>query len=506
MKRFHCKALTLLLAGLLAAGTLAACNDTQTAETNPADTVAEDTQPSADTESSEETPAETETQEPTEETTAPEEETTAPEASEPTDLDATAAQALLSEALTAAAAKTNYESTKHQILGYDSTTLTDITVSYATAADGKNHRITTNVMGTESSYLLIGDTVYVTMPVSTGSGKYTLALTEDQKQSLLSGAVSEEAVDFSKILSAEAFIGLSGIQQVDGSATLTATDLSDAAKTALGAEEGLEVALSSCTLEMNTDGLITKLAISYTLTMQETDFTAAFTMNGSASVVTSYETVSLSVPEDAADYAEESYAAVFEGSVPLDSMMQAAQMLLTEDNYVIGDTASGANIEAQASLLAQFPHLYAGKNFTVSATVSADDFARYIEIGGVRVALECPQNLLGPVAGDVITVNAAFTYGRADNELDLAAYSFVFDSYELIERPAGPNGGTYMFVTASSLNVRTQPTTSGNTPIGALSYGSVVEVLAVLDGWAKIVFPEADLGYAYVSTQYLTES
>ena len=483
MKHQLSKILSLLLAALLILGCLAACNQTSEPDvtTSPEDTSSQDT-------SSQDTAETDNVQPPTEEA-----------------LDESAA-ALLDSALTAAGSKTNYESIQHQTLGYDSTTLTDITVSYATATDGKDHRITANVMGTEVSYLLIGDTAYVTMPVATGNGKYTVTLTEEQKQSLLSGASSEDAIDFSKILSAEAFVGLSGIQHTDGSATLTANDLSDAAKTALGAGEGLEVSLSSCTLEMNTDGLITKLAISYTLTMLETDFTAAFTMNGLASVVTSYENVSLTAPEDAADYLAESYVAVFEGSVPLESMMQAGKMPLTEGNYVIGDASTGANATAQAALLSRFPHLYANKSFTVSGKVSTDGLRLYMDIDGTPVALDFPQGIFAPIAGDVISIEATFAYGSSGSEADLSNYFFHFATYDLIERAAAPNGGTYMYVNVDALNVRTQPTTSGNSPIGVLNQGEVVEVLAILDGWAKIVYEKSELGYAYASAKYLTES
>ncbi len=484
MKDSYSKSITPLLAGLLAGlltvSTLTACGGNQASEsstaTGLADTALQDTSISDDTQ--------------------------APLIEE---LDTATAAVLLSEAVAASQAQTNYKTVERQTLGFDDTAQMDVTVLYGT--DGSAHHLSTNAMGMDLTYLLIGDIAYVIRSIPTESEKFAVTLTEEQKQALLSGAGSVNTFDSSMLLSPDAYLSLEGYKETDGSYTLTAPDLSDTVKEALGANENTVITVSSCTLSINADKLIEELALSYTLTVLETDFTAAMSMNGSVTRSTAYSGITLAPPEDATDYLKESYAAVFEGSVPLESVMQAAGMPLTGNDYVIGDPSTGASLEAQLSLLTQFPHLYAGKAFTLQGRITTDAFFCDLIIGDTSLALDCSQEVLGPLTDDVISVNAEFCYGLSGSETNLSNYYFYFESYELLERPAGPNGGTLMFVDVNStLNVRPQPSTSGNTPLTSLARGEIVEVLDIIDGWAKIVFEDAASGYAYVSAQYLSES
>ena len=63
----------------------------------------------------------------------------------------------------------------------------------------------------------------------------------------------------------------------------------------------------------------------------------------------------------------------------------------------------------------------------------------------------------------------------------------------------------YIVTTSSSnLNVRSGAGTKYS-KIGSLAKGTVVEVVEIKDGWAKIIFPSANYTNGYVSAQYLTK-
>jgi len=63
----------------------------------------------------------------------------------------------------------------------------------------------------------------------------------------------------------------------------------------------------------------------------------------------------------------------------------------------------------------------------------------------------------------------------------------------------------YIVTTSSSnLNVRSGAGTKYS-KIGSLAKGTVVEVVEIKDGWAKIIFPAANYTNGYVSAQYLTK-
>ena len=57
---------------------------------------------------------------------------------------------------------------------------------------------------------------------------------------------------------------------------------------------------------------------------------------------------------------------------------------------------------------------------------------------------------------------------------------------------------------SSSLNVRSGAGTKYS-KIGSLAKGTVVEVVEIKDGWAKIIFPSTRYTNGYVSAQYLTK-
>lgn len=484
MKMNHKKLTVLLLALLLALSTLTACGG-QGGETDTSDTAAEN-----GTVVSQVTDPETD-----------------PETQAPV-LDEAAAKALLSSALTASEAKTVYANTVQGAMSTEGVSMMDVAIYEAT--DGNGHMAEFKALGMSISYVILDGKAYVALGVGdTYTDKYAVPLTAEQTELLLSSVLSadmQEGVDISFMMSAEAFVGLSGEGQADGSVLLTATDLTAEAKANMDGGDGSTVTITTCTMTVSADGLLTGIDFAATITIPETDFSAAMTREMSVTQTTVYDNVTITAPEDADAYVEESYEAVFEGTVPMNSLLSASDMPLDGDHYVI-NMADADKLAAQGQLLAEFPHLYAGKSFVLTVSVSDQDISHYATIGDSLVFLDYTQEVLGPLDGDVITANAILDQVVDGEENDLENYCFYFESYELVERAPGPNGGTYMFVDVnSSLNVRTAPTTAGNSPIAALLRGDVVEVLEIVDGWAKITFEEAENGYAYVSADYLSHS
>lgn len=431
---------------------------------------------------------------------------TIPPETEPVLMDEQEAKALLASALTATQAQTVYQNTAQYKV--ESNDLTVIDTTSTVASDGESHKISVLLAGIETTYTFMGNTLYYSTGGHGFFTKYAVTLTEDRKQQLLDTGISAESPDLSVIMSPEAFLQLSGERQSDGSVVLTATDVSDEVKQAMGGAENMTVTVTSCALTVNAQGLISSLELSYSITIPETDYSAGMSMAYAITQTSVYEDVDVAAPSDADQYTVESYEAVFERSVPLNSQLEAAKMPLDGDGFVI-NTLEGSEeeITAQAGLLTEFPHLYADKSFTITATVGLLDDFPCIVIGDAQIFLDYPQEVLGPLEDDVIKIDVKFEKIGSGEEIDLSHYVFYMESYEIIERPQGPNGGIFMFVDVnSSLNVRPAPTTAGNSPIGSFLRGEVVEVLEITDGWAKIVYAESESGYAYVSAQYLSES
>ncbi len=433
---------------------------------------------------------------------------TTPETEAPV-LDEATAKALLSSALTATESKTVYANTVHSTMSTEGVSMMDVSIYEAT--DGNGYASEVKALGMSIAYVILDGKAYTATGVGdTYTEKYVVALTDEQAEQLMSTIASngmQEGMDVSFMMSADAFVGLSGERQADGSVLLTATDMTAEAKANMDGGDGSTVTITTCAMTVNADGLLTGLELAATITIPETDFSAAMTMGLGVTQTTVFDTVTVTVPEDADSYLEESYAAVFEGTEPLASVMNAAGMPMGGDHFVIDATADEAVALAQGQLFADFPHLYADKIYTVTAPVVLDDVSAYLMIGDSLIFLDCYEDVLGPLEGDVIKITAPLMkiFGGEDN--DLSTYGFYLEEYEIMERAQGPNGGTYMFVDVnSSLNVRPVPSTAGNTPIGSYVRGDVVEVLEIADGWAKIVYETAEGGYAYVSIDYLSES
>lgn len=424
-------------------------------------------------------------------------------------LDEAAAKTLLATAINATEAKTVYANTVHSTMSTEGVSMMDVEIYEAT--DGSGHMAEFKALGMSMAYVILDGKAYTATGVGdTYTDKYVVSLTDEQEEQLLASIASsgtQEGIDVSFMMSADAFVGLSGERQADGSVLLTATDMTAEAKATMDGGDGSTVTINTCTLTVSADGLLAGIDLAATVTIPETDYSAAMIMKMNVTQTTVYDNVAVTAPEDADQYGEESYEAVFEGSMPTNSLMTAAGMPLDGDAYVIDTTADAAVVSAQSELLTTFPHLYADKTFTFTATVRWDDVSAYLEIGDSLIFLDYYEDVLGPMEGDVIRITSPLMKVFNGEDNDLSTYGFYLEAYEIVERAEGPNGGTYMFVDVNtSLNVRPVPTTENNSPIGSFNRGDVVEVLEIVDGWAKIVYEGTENGYAYVSAQYLSES
>ena len=103
-----------------------------------------------------------------------------------------------------------------------------------------------------------------------------------------------------------------------------------------------------------------------------------------------------------------------------------------------------------------------------------------------------------------VILNYRDTFVRADGAEGNWVYTdtvkvTVKGTYQVTDK------ANYIVTTSSSnLNVRSGAGTKYS-KIGSLAKGTVVEVVEIKDGWAKIIFPSANYTNGYVSAQYLTK-
>lgn len=189
----------------------------------------------------------------------------------------------------------------------------------------------------------------------------------------------------------------------------------------------------------------------------------------------------------------------------------AAGLPTDADSYTLGGE-NAADPAAQFAYLQTYAHAYEGKTFTLSGNVSEDARGNII----VSVAENCDfvvyfDGVTEPVVGSAVKVTATFTQLVDMGEyVDFGCFTMVATACEVTGEAKGPNGGKLMFVTASSLNVRSSPDSSvGDNKVGLLSNGDMVEVLETGLGanknWCKITF-DCDAGYAYISMSYVSET
>lgn len=186
----------------------------------------------------------------------------------------------------------------------------------------------------------------------------------------------------------------------------------------------------------------------------------------------------------------------------------AAGLPLDGDNYTVGGEAPAADPKAQYDYLKVYAHAYEDKSFTLYGNIISESGNLLLSVGnGMNFFLYYADGN-APVAGSYVKVTATFTKTvDRGSYVDFDCFTMMVSACEVLGEAKGPNGGKLMFVTASSLNVRSEPDSSKDNKVGLLNNGDMVEVLETGFGdgnWVKITF-DCDAGYAYVSGKYLSE-
>ena len=496
------KSLLLIVTGLLAIMLLLVACDKKDPPVN--DTP--ETQAPSDTEA----PVEAPTEAPTEVPTEPEE-TDAPE---PVTMSSDEAVQALANAITATDEKKAFKNVVNMSMSMMGTGLGKVKITEV--ADGDNRIFIEESEGTSSTAIFLGEKLYLASTYGTGSEQYVVTLTEDQRAWVLSMYESEDTNNSTMEFTPDQFIGLEGTKYPDGSVKLTATGLQEElVNTMLGdiTESGmtdLTLDFKKCKLTISADGLMQGMELTLDMNGKVTqegisiDVTASMTF----SVEAEYEGITVTAPEGAESYVEDTFEHLFM-FVPSEEEAEAGGLPLGNDSYVIGAEDSQFSADEQFLLLVSHPSAYEDKTFVIYGTVGEDEElgVSVINAGDYGTFYYyCSDGVSKPAYGDTVKITATFinTADKGYNS-DYYCYTMLVSECEVLAHGMGPNGGRIMFITASSLNVRTSSDTSSSDNIlGTLSYGDAVEVFEQDDkGWWRIEFNGQT---AYISNKYVSET
>ena len=497
MKKLNRKLLLVLALVLTAMLIFVACDKND----DPAETTGEaaTNAPEVTTNATEETdpPAETET------------ETKAPEA---VTLSSDQALEALKNAVAATEKKTSSKVVSEMsmsMMGQDMGTVKTIEIT-----DGVNYIYTEESDGMSSTAVILGDKVYF---ADTYEGEQLLCvvpLTADQRAWVLSLYTS--GTDMESDFGPENFSGLGGVKNPDGTVTITATGLGEELMNELMGEMGdesmveLSLTLNSCELTINADGLLAGVNLDMLMSgsVSQEGISVDVSVVMKASVTAEYDNVMVFAPENAADYIEDTFDSYFM-ITPDSEEAAAAGLPLDKDTYTVGGEGNEFNADDQYMMLAYYPSAYEGKTFVIYGVVGEDEEmgAPVIHAGDFGTFyFYCPQGVSAPAYGDSVKITATFE-NTVDKGYDSDYYCYVMmvSDCEVLAHGVGPNGGRIMFITASSLNVRTSSDTSSSDNIlGTLSKGDTVEVFDQDEkGWWRIEFNGQT---AYISNKYVSET
>ncbi len=361
---------------------------------------------------------------------------------------------------------------------------------------------------------LLGNTVY--MAEVFGEDKNYVVFTVDETQrAWVMSRFSSDSTGADMEFTADSFTGITGTKAHDGTVTLSATGLSEEIMAAFMenmAELPVEMAmeLKACTLTVNPQGLLSGISFDLELSgeMEEEGVSMNFSASIILTVTASYDNVVVAAPENAAEYAQTTFESYYM-LIPDSGEAAAVGLPLDQNSYTIGAEGSTAIPDEQFMMLALYPHAYEGKTFTIYGVVGEDE-----ELGVPVICageygtfyFYCPDGVSAPVFGDSVKITATFE-NTVDKgyDSDYLCYTMMVSKCEVLAHGIGPNGGRIMFITASSLNVRTSSDTSTSDNIlGTLSKGDAVEVFDQdAKGWWRIEFNGQT---AYISNNYVSET
>ena len=370
--------------------------------------------------------------------------------------------------------------------------------------------------GVSERILTVGDTAYYFLSMSDGTSKselrYVLKLTDEEKEELSALYLGEgvsAGVDDAELTEGLLNSTLSGKKYADGHVELTCSQV-DGSLVELLMGEAMDGAVLSFNFTLDAEGRMTFMRFTATLPAEVTGGEA---MTVSSDTEVSYTPAVITAPADAADYAEVTYDDLFGFQLPEIDPEEAAAMGLPVDgdNYTVGGENPDVSPEEQFNFLYVFAPYYENKTFTVYGNVTEDEHGNIlVSVGEEMNFVVYFDGVAEPVVGSYVKVTATFTK-TADmgDYVDFDCFTLMATACEVLGEAKGPNGGKLMFITASALNVRSEPDSSKDNKVGLLSNGDMVEVLETgfgADGnWCKITF-DCDAGYAYISMKYVSET
>ena len=483
----YIKGLSLLLCLLLAlTAVFTACDS----KTPTADTTASDT--AAPTETPTNTPDETPTEAPTD-----------AETEAPVDLSADELKALLSAAL--AKDTGDAAATVKTYMG------DEVYLSQTIVQIGNDFVYDVDTMGMKNRVTALGEQVYYYVSMDDGEAvtevRYVFTPTAEERTELFGSLVAsgtsvglEEDVQEGILNST-----MAGKKLADGTVELTCTGLSDDLITLLMGEP-MEGASLSFAFTLDAEERMTSMR--FTIDMPA-ELTGGEPMTVTTESAVDYTPDPITAPADADQYVASTYDDLFGIVLPEADPEEAASvgLPLDGDQYTIGGENAAYDAESQYFFLCLYAHCYVDKTFTLYGNlIETEDDVLVLSLGE---DMEIPVYFEGssaPTAGSYVKLTATYTQTvDMGDYVDFDCLTMMVSSCEVLGEAQGPNGGKLMYITASSLNVRTSSdTSSSDNIIGSYSKGDLVEVFEQdAKGWYRVNYNGQT---AYISNKYVSET
>ena len=483
----HIKRLCLFLCLLL---TLIAAFTACDSKNPTADTTASDT--TASTEAPTNAPDETTTEAPTE-----------AETEAPVDLSADELKALLEAAL-----HLNTENAQISIqasMGGEKYSDQIIQVS------GNDFMMESDIMGFKTKLIALGEQVYYYISMDDGETvsemRYVLTPSAEDREELytsvvLANSTTELEGDMTTMLLNST---MAGKKHADGTVELTCTELSsDLIALLMG--ESMEGATLSFDFTLDAEGRMTLMR--FTIDMPA-ELTGGDPMSIVSETVVNYDPAPITAPADADQYAPSTYDELFGIVLPDPDYEEVAGLGLPVDgdNYTIGGENSAHDPVDQMAILYLYAHAYENKTFTLYGNlIETEDGNLVVSVGeDLEIPVYWSQGS-APTVGSYVKVTGVFTRTvDMGDYMDFDCFTMMVSATEVLGEAKGPNGGRLMYITASSLNVRTSSDTSSNDNIiGTYSKGDLVEVFEQdAKGWYRVSYNGQT---AYISNKYVSET
>ena len=373
---------------------------------------------------------------------------------------------------------------------------------------GNDFLSVTVAMGAESRVIAVGDTVYFYMNSGDGELKFVLTPTADQRAELYDSFVSDEGsadMEDEELVAGLLNSPFVGRKLSNGTVELTCTE-PDSNLVALFADESAEDVTMTLAIVLDAEGRMTGMNVDMTLPAEQTGEEAAAV---TVELLINYSPDPITAPADAADYVPSTYEDLFTFTYPDPEPEEAASanLPLDGDNYTVGGENPAVEPAMQYAVLAFYPQSYTDKTFTLYGNLAEDEYGNLIlSIGEDMYFFLYFDGVSEPTVGSYIKVTAAFTQTVDMGDYkDFDCFTMMVTDCEVLGEAKGPNGGKLMYITASSLNVRTSSDTSSSDNIlGQLSKGDLVEVFEQdAKGWYRIEFNGQK---AYISNNYVSET